>query len=86
MEDEALYRRQQATSRGHTVLETHHNHLSFEYESLYQYSVDATDKDAVLGKRHREDDETESHKPAEDIVIVAIRGGGNAVSPYPRLR
>lgn len=63
-------------------METHHNHLSFEHESPYQYSVDATDKDAVLGKRHREDDETESHKPAEDIVIVAIRGVGNAVSPY----
>ena len=50
--------------------------------SPYQDSVDAADKDAVLGKRHSEDEDTEARKPAEDIDIVAIRGGGNAVSPY----
>lgn len=49
-------------------METHHNHLSFEYESPYQYSVDATDKDAVLGKRHRENDETESYKVQASVI------------------
>ena len=43
---------------------------------------DSADKDAVLGKRHGEDDESEPRKLTEDIIIVAIRGGGNAVSPY----
>ena len=36
----------------------------------------------MLGKRHSEDEDPEPRKPAEDIIIVAIRGGGNAVSPY----
>ena len=41
--------------------------------SPYQYSVDAADKNAVLGKCEAEDDET--RKPAEDIIIVTM-------SPY----
>ena len=40
--------------------------------SPYQYSVDAADKNAVLGKCETED---ESRKPAEDIIIVTM-------SPY----
>ena len=43
---------------------------------------DAISKDANLGKRSIDDTDSGLRQPAEDIILVAIRGGGVAVSPY----
>ena len=46
-------------------------------------SIDATiNKDTDLENRSVDDTESGLRQPAEDIILVAIRGGGVAVSPY----